>query len=786
MGLQQTFKNNFAGDFINEFSADSDNQYFLFFGKVDSWGDDNSPTSLVDSVNSSFSAYRNALGMKRIDRVNAFHIVQRYDWVSGTKFDQYDDTADMSSKKWYVMTDEYNIYKCISNAEGGASTSKPTHTEPEIKTAGEDMYRWKFLGKVTETARRFLTDEYIPVEYVTNTLEDENTTQLLSQQFAVDGSLDKIVLTPSDGFYPLSTPVGSSNRHTVLTDVVGSTDSEYNASTNDGLTLGLNRSLFSSDTSGDIPFDQLQYLGLDELQKYDVFTVIGRGPDVGQIRKIVEYYGVGDGPDDFGSGNTEPFVVLDRPFEQNLYSTGTKTKFRILPHLDIYGDGSNAEARCEVNSNLEISDVIVTNRGKDYTSANVEFTSETLINGSVPAARVIIAPKGGHGHNPITELQSSKVMLVVEVKRDELGKLRTSNEFRQFGIIKNPLLKGTSTIAGKESNRSLDVELSKPYGVDIPYVFSSDESTYKKGNYIVGQESFSTALIEDFRLMSGSTFSAMLRISKPNGKFISEDLNKSMIRFNLDPTSSEGTGTDFIVGEAVTQFDTPDNISVGRTAEGIVHSWNSNSSELVVEVIKNAFVGTATAGNVIGSVASYSPPFNRFENKGGELIKQFSVDATADNSFGGTMDFVTFDSDNKQNYGRIMTMGSIVDDGVNPVYNTNTRLNLQRLDDASAFSSDYFSEDQVVTQGERSEKVTGRVLEWDVSGGSAGVLYLTDVVGQFASPGYLDDTEGEYTITEVIEPDIDMGSGEVLYIENIRPVSRHIEQSEEFKILIGF
>ncbi|HIJ11185.1 TPA: hypothetical protein HA278_03960 [Candidatus Woesearchaeota archaeon] len=133
-------------------------------------------------------------------------------------------------------------------------------------------------------------------------------------------------------------------------------------------------------------------------------------------------------------------------------------------------------------------------------------------------------------------------------------------------------------------------------------------------------------------------------------------------------------------------------------------------------------MGGVTSGNIIGSVASYSPPFNRFEDRGGEIIKQFSVDATADNVFGGTMDFVTFDTNNKQNYGRIMTFGSITDDDINPVYNTNTVLNLQKLDDTTSFSSDQFSEDEVVSQGERSEKVTGRVLEWDVSGGSAGVL----------------------------------------------------------------
>ena len=109
MGLQKTFKNHFARDLINDFNADTDNQYFIFFGKVDAWDDDNSPDTLTDSVQSEFSAYRNALGMKRIERVNAFHVITRYDWISGASYTQYDDIVDLSASQYYVMTDEYNL-----------------------------------------------------------------------------------------------------------------------------------------------------------------------------------------------------------------------------------------------------------------------------------------------------------------------------------------------------------------------------------------------------------------------------------------------------------------------------------------------------------------------------------------------------------------------------------------------------------------------------------------------------------------------------------------------------
>ena len=144
MGLQNTFKNSFARELMNDFETKSDTQYYLYFGKSDAWSDDNSPDAVTDSVASSFSAYRNAVAFKRIVRVDAFHIVNRYELVSGTVYDQYDDTLDLSDdKKYYVMTDEFNLYKCISNNNAVKSATKPTHTEPEFKAEGDDGYRWK-------------------------------------------------------------------------------------------------------------------------------------------------------------------------------------------------------------------------------------------------------------------------------------------------------------------------------------------------------------------------------------------------------------------------------------------------------------------------------------------------------------------------------------------------------------------------------------------------------------------------------------------------------------------
>jgi len=94
------------------------------------------------------------------------------------------------------------------------------------------------------------------------------------------------------------------------------------------------------------------------------------------------------------------------------------------------------------------------------------------------------------------------------------------------------------------------------------------------------------------------------------------------------------------------------------------------------------------------------------------------------------------------------------------------------------------------------KKVTGDIIDFKVPGGLGftGTIYMTNVKGQFNSSDALKFTPyGStaenalvVTINSITNPDIKIGSGQVLYIENVRPIQRNIEQSEEFKIVIGF
>ena len=135
-----------------------------------------------------------------------------------------------------------------------------------------------------------------------------------------------------------------------------------------------------------------------------------------------------------------------------------------------------------------------------------------------------------------------------------------------------------------------------------------------------------------------------------------------------------------------------------------------------------------------------------------------------------------------------------IDENLNPVYSTTTRLEVSSLngvDDAPTIAGGRFSVDSGITQDMTRNAIpnaSGKVIEYvHEVGTTQGNVYLTDVVGEFKVGEF--DTQSElegWHITDVEHPEIDLTSGEVLYIQNIRPVSRNIEQDEEYKIVIGF
>jgi len=94
---------------------------------------------------------------------------------------------------FYVLTEDYNVYKCLDNNNNARSTSKPlgTSTSP-ISTA--DGYVWKFMYTVPINLRsKFLSEDQMPV------------VSALSNQFYSNGAMDSIIINNKGTGYTTAT-----------------------------------------------------------------------------------------------------------------------------------------------------------------------------------------------------------------------------------------------------------------------------------------------------------------------------------------------------------------------------------------------------------------------------------------------------------------------------------------------------------------------------------------------------------------------------------------------------
>ena len=217
-----------AQQFAEAFSEASNTIMYLFIGKNTTFPNVNSPPTPVNSTaNIEYTPWRDMYAAKRITTSDVTHAIERYDWTSGTVYDQYDDQdTDLLEDDFYVMTEDYNVYKCLFNAGATASTTKPTGVSTSPFTTA-DGYIWKYMYTVTTAkALKFLTNDYIPVQTLAS---DDGTDQWDVQQAAVDGGIHVVKVTAGGSGYATAPAVtitgdgtGATANSTITANVVTS------------------------------------------------------------------------------------------------------------------------------------------------------------------------------------------------------------------------------------------------------------------------------------------------------------------------------------------------------------------------------------------------------------------------------------------------------------------------------------------------------------------------------------------------------------------------------------
>ena len=191
-------------------------RYYHWFGKENSWQDflspfipanptEDSPGAPSDNFRYDLHVRRDILTAKLVKPSDVSYVVRRIDWVSGTVYDDYDDAYDtatgfgfgpaysgatrLEDSNFYVLTSQYNVYKCISNNLNTPSTVMPTGTTPDVFETS-DGYHWKFMYTIPVSLRnRFLSPEYMPVS------------NALKANFYSSGEINNISIEDGGGNY---------------------------------------------------------------------------------------------------------------------------------------------------------------------------------------------------------------------------------------------------------------------------------------------------------------------------------------------------------------------------------------------------------------------------------------------------------------------------------------------------------------------------------------------------------------------------------------------------------
>jgi hypothetical protein len=401
-----------SGAAVTDSSGLLNSNMYLFIGKVTGWSDDASPPTPTDSVaNTHYENWRDMIAAKKITSTDVSHVIPRKNWTNNTNYFAYtDNTSTLHSQDFYVMTGDYNVYKCLSNSdsnssgtEASTSTVKPTGTGTSIISTS-DGYKWKFMYQISASdALKFVTPNYIPVD----TVRRANTYLANTYDNA-----------PGQVQFDVETASAASGGGNGAIEVVHIT------------------------TRG------LQYLGeantLSAVTNTTTVTIIGTslGADDCIVNNDI-YFTSGDASGEGGTITDYNGTSKVVTFTPAVTAPSASDGYAIGPKVVISGDGQGANVRCTVNSTGGINATAVISGGNNYSNASISIISNTSQSNSFnpsPAAVLtpIIGPKGGHGSDAIQELGGFYILINSRLEYSESNNFTTDNDFRKVGLLAQP------------------------------------------------------------------------------------------------------------------------------------------------------------------------------------------------------------------------------------------------------------------------------------------------------------------------------------------------------------
>lgn len=663
--------------------------YYVFAAKHTSFSNgDMTPPTPTDSVsNNSYNIYDDMLFGKRVSNTDVIQMIPRYDWTANTKYAMYDDTDSLLMTKQFYATvntgSQYHVYKCLYNGANAASTIEPTGTDNNAFEFTNDGYIWKYMYSANSaTMTKFASNTYMPI--VANSSVTGN---------AVSGSIEIIYV--EDG--------GAGYDNYLANSFALSSD------------IKVNGDEFDYRLAGTASAEDDFYNGC--------LLLITSGPAINQYREIVDYDG------------TTKIATVNAAFS-TAAEPAVGSTYQINPLVDVFDTGgrkqTNCIARAIANSaaSNSIYKVEVIAPGSGYRSANAVILVSNQVGVSATAnLRPIMSPPGGHGANVHAELGANYAAVSIEfaqldgdVDATGNGIIRTDNDYRQVGLLKNP--------------RFANVKIS-----------------YSAGNTVGSFVPSENVLKYRDILLSGT------------------------VSVSSTSTTVTGSGTEF--DEAL---QVGDSILITDGATNFFGSVDTISSSTQLTVTSNVgFTNTNISISLLETL-----PFGQISaNAVGEIyVANVPVQTTmASSRFIGEDSYATTVADTIQ-----VSRGGSLPDLRSNTFNSFTQLTKM----AGTIDTGTFTEDEYVYQDSALiyDRPEGRVYA-AVEGGATDFLYLTNVknvwqTGQGNGVTTGNSSQARFTVTAKYEGELIPDSGEIVYIENISPVSRSNTQTETIRLVLEF
>jgi len=746
--ITQNFKVFAAQQFKESLTEPANTIMYLFYGNPQPWADENNPPATLTSVsNSHYETYNQMIGGKQITDTDVLPMVNKKPWANNTSYDMYDDTTEkLEEKDFYVVVSEtsnYNVFKCLDNNYGANSVQQPslieTSANDEVYITESDGYQWKYLYTIpTATYDKFSTASFMPV--VSNTAVTAA---------ALEGTLQAIKVTDGGTGYAgyangFVTEYGVAGD-TKLIAISGSTSSLFNVGSTSGfvkeevITKYVESLLIVSGGTGYSASDTLTINNgggstLNATATIASVNATGGITGVSISNRGKSYVGTPTVTITTSTGSSAN--IISRLGQANGVIVDSNATH--LTVSSIIGTIDTVDQIRGVSSNTYANISSVTQAG-DSLSSNTDFYK---------GSSFYVEKGTGSGQLGIIDeyvvTASSKRVLLASNLSTALA------ADSKFTIGPQVLIIGDGT--GAKARAVINGVLNANTVANVQMIAIGNNYSYATVS-VQGNTGFVTNAISNSYIANSASCRAIISPKGGHGSDIEKELHANKIGISVtiantesaklaanndfreigiikDPLFANGTlvlsssaGT-FVAGESIT----------GATSNATATVVSANASGIAMKDIRGFFTtetidGNASGNSVVSSVTQPTTVFNQ------------TFKYTANVTYAGTQG------------------NGLIED--------------ERVDQGESLANAHV----LITPGSSHGTVElvdtkNTFLISDVAGGDK---YITGAT-----------SAAQMKITGVTLPEVKKGSGEVIYKENISPVSRGNAQSETFKLILEF